>query len=104
MKVRALNSSGASEGGLKSSFIRSLATANPVNPPVTVVDISQQRLRNRWASVSTGCATGGDQSAQAVWYPQEPSMPVHEMPSHQRAHLAMATMKGSCACRGKCFL
>ncbi len=33
VKVRALNSSGASEGGLKSIFIRSFATSNPVNPP-----------------------------------------------------------------------
>lgn len=34
LKVTALNSSGASSGLLKSSFIRSLATLKPVNPPV----------------------------------------------------------------------
>ena len=88
MKVRALNSSGASEGGLKSSFIRSLATAKPVSPPVTVLNISQHKLCNMWASVSVGCAI----------YTQEASVPVDEMLSHCRANLTVVTMNEGQLC------
>ena len=41
MKERALNSSGASLGGLKSIFSRSLATSKPVMPPAIEQIIKQ---------------------------------------------------------------